>query len=153
MYRPQDEPTANTESSTAQQTPNSQTVNEEEEVSEGNQQMDIEIKVGSESFPATLADNDTARAFLGRLPLTLAMSDVNSNEKAFDFSDALPSNPVNPGRVHNGDLMLYGSRTLVLFYESFSTQYTYTRIGQVDDPANLADALGSGDVEVIFSAN
>lgn len=120
------------------------------EMSESNQDRSITINIGSESYDATLADNDTARAFRDRLPLSLDMSDVNGNEKAFDLPNVLPSNPSNPGRIQNGDLMLYGSRTVVLFYESFSTSYTYTRIGQIDDTANLAETLGSGNAKVTF---
>jgi len=119
-------------------------------MSEKSFDKNITISVGSERYEATLVDNETARTFHDRLPLTLTMNDVNSNEKAYDLPDALPSNHANPGTIHNGDLMLYGSRTLVLFYETFSTSYTYTRIGQVDDPASLADTLGSGNIEVTF---
>ena len=46
--------------------------------------------------------------------------------------------------------MLYGSTCIVLFYESFSTSYRYTRIGRVDNPAGLAAAVGSGSVTVSF---
>ena len=48
--------------------------------------------------------------------------------------------------------MLYGSNTLVLFYKSFSTRYSYTKIGKVDDSAGLEAALGSGDAVVTFEA-
>jgi hypothetical protein len=102
-------------------------------------------------FSATLADTDTARSFADRLPLTLDMHDVNSNEKAFDLSEDLPSNPENPGAISSGDLMLYGSNTVVLFYESFGTSYSYTRIGRLTDPAGLSQALGTGDVTVTFA--
>ena len=46
--------------------------------------------------------------------------------------------------------MLYGDNCLVLFYESFSTSYSYTPIGYVENPDGLAVVLGSGDVQITF---
>ena len=56
----------------------------------------------------------------------------------------------NYENIHTGDLMLYDSDCLVLFYESFSSGYSYTRLGSVDDSSGLAAALGRGNVEVSF---
>lgn len=111
----------------------------------------ITVTIGAASFIGTLADTDAARAFSDRLPLTLDMTDVNDNEKAFDLADALPSDPGNPGIIHSGDLMLYGDHTIVVFYESFETSYTYTRIGHLTPGDGLPEALGAGDVTVTFA--
>ncbi len=112
--------------------------------------MKLKITIGSDTFNATLYNNATVTAFKAKLPLTINMTELNGNEKYFDLSNNLPSNASNPGTIQTGDLMLYGSNTLVLFYKSFSTSYNYTRLGRIDNPSGLADALGSGNITVKF---
>lgn len=112
----------------------------------------VNIKIGSATFTATLDDNPTARAFRALLPLTIKMTDLNKNEKYFDLLESLPTRASNPGTIQNGDLMLYGSRTLVLFYRTFPTSYSYTRLGRINAPKKLADVLGTGNVTVTFEA-
>ncbi|RYY15033.1 MAG: hypothetical protein EOO04_29300 [Chitinophagaceae bacterium] len=83
--------------------------------------------------------------------MTIAMNELNGNVKFFDLPDSLPANATNPGAIHAGDLMLYGSNTLVLFYKSFSTSYNYPAIGRVNDIKGLTEALGSGNVTITFA--
>jgi hypothetical protein len=109
------------------------------------------MTVGERRFAITLADNVAARAFAAHFPLTLDMSELNGNEKHADLPKALPANASRPGTIRNGDLMLYGADTLVVFYSTFKSSYSYTRLGRVDDPAGLAQALGPGGVRVVFS--
>lgn len=123
---------------------------ENEQPLEEENSMNIEIKIGEHTFSETLCDNETADAFKKLLPLTLDMSELNGNEKYFYLSDDLPTDPSRPSKIHTGDLMLYGSNCVVLFYEDFSTSYSYTPIGRIDDPDGLATALGSGRVQVAF---
>jgi hypothetical protein len=113
----------------------------------------ITIRVGDNTFTATLADNATATAFDKLLPLSITMTELNGNEKFARLPRALPAHASTPSSIRTGDLMLYGSDTLVLFYKSFSTTYSYTTVGQVDDPAGLEDALGSGNIAVTFEAH
>ena len=102
----------------------------------------VSIKIGSRTFTATLLNNATVTAFKARLPMTVAMSELNGNEKLYNFPTGLPTNASNPGTIQTGDLMLYGSTTLVLFYKSFPTPYSYTRLGRIDNPSELAAARG-----------
>lgn len=111
----------------------------------------IVLTVGGQTFSATLLDNETARQLAAQFPLTLNMSELNGNEKYFYMDSELPTDSCQPGQINAGDLMLYGNNCLVLFYESFSSGYSYTRLGSLDDPAGLSEALGSGSAEVTFS--
>jgi len=110
----------------------------------------IIIKIGDKTFTATLSDNATATAFKALLPITITMTELNGNEKYFDLASSLPTNASKPSTIQTGDLMIYGSNTLVLFYKTFSTSYSYTKLGRVDNPVALAAALGSGNVTVTF---
>jgi hypothetical protein len=109
------------------------------------------MTVGERRFAITLADNATARAFAGMLPLALDMTELNGNEKYARLAKPLATDASEPGTIRNGDLMLYGKDTLVVFYLTFASSYSYTRLGRVDDPSGLASALGSQSVRVVFS--
>jgi len=109
------------------------------------------MTVGERRFAITLTNNAAARAFAAQLPLSLNMPDLNGNEKHAELPKALPVSASRPGTIRQGDLMLYGSSTLVVFYLSFDTSYAYTRLGRVDKPEGLAQALGQRAVQISFS--
>lgn len=109
------------------------------------------MNIGERRFAITLADTEASRAFAAMLPLTIDMADLNNNEKHAVLTKRLPTSAVRPGAIHDGDIMLYGEDTLVVFYLSFKSSYAYTRLGRVDDAAGLARALGSGGVRIHFS--
>jgi hypothetical protein len=76
------------------------------------------MTVGERRFAITLAGNEAARAFAAMLPLKLDMEELNGNEKKKELPDALPRNESQPGTIRNGDLLLWGSRTAVIFYQT-----------------------------------
>lgn len=81
--------------------------------------MKLKITIGTNTFTATFYNNATVTAFKTRLPMTVNMKELNGNEKYFDLPNNLPANASNPGSIQAGDLLLYGSNKLVLFYKSF----------------------------------
>ena len=111
----------------------------------------ITIQVNGKNFSATLEDNPTTRAFIERLPLEIDMQELNGNEKYFYLTKDLPSNSVSVKQIHTGDLMLFGSNCVVLFYKDFATSYSYTRLGKLDNPDDLGKILGGGNVRAKFA--
>lgn len=111
----------------------------------------IVIKIGEREFTATLEKTEAAQAFAKLLPLEKNMEELNGNEKYYDLHQNLPSDPKQVGRIEAGDLMLFQNNFIVVFYKSHSTNYNYTRIGKIDNPTGLAEAVGSGDVVMSFA--
>ena len=110
----------------------------------------LKITIGPVSFNATLENNETAKAFKRLLPMTVDMSELHGNENIIICRMVCRQRrPILT--IRTGDLMLYGSTCVVLFYETFSTSYTYTRLGRITNPSGLAGLrLGSGGVNVTF---
>lgn len=111
----------------------------------------VDIQIGNKNFKANLYDNDSAKALIEKMPLTLNMNELNGNEKYCYLQNNLPNDSENVNSINTGDLMLYGSDCIVLFYKNFSTSYSYTKLGYIEDTSGLADALGSGNIQITFS--
>lgn len=110
----------------------------------------IKITVGSKTFTATLENNASAKELVERMPFTVNMQELNGNEKYYQFPDSFPSDPRSFDTIKAGDLMLYQSDYLVVFYENHSTTYDYTKLGVIDNADGLAEALGSDSAQVTF---
>lgn len=114
------------------------------------QDMKIKITVGNKEFTATLNDNEAAKELVKLLPMEVNMGEHNGNEKYYNLPKRMPGKATNPGKVNVGDLMLWSSNTLVLFYAGSSTSYSYIKLGQINNTSGLRDALGRGSITVKF---
>jgi len=112
--------------------------------------LKIKIQIGEKVFDATLEDNPSTRELVKNFPLEVKMIELNGNEKYFKFNKNFPSADKNISEIRAGDLMLYSSSYLVLFYKNFSTSYSYTRLGKIDNPADLEKIVGAGNILVKF---
>ena len=110
----------------------------------------FKLTIGGTVFNAELANNATARAFDALLPTSLSMTELNGNEKYKYLDTTLPTNASCPGTIHAGDILLYGNNCVVVFYKTFNTSYSYTKIGKITDTTGLEAAVGAGGVAVQF---
>lgn len=113
---------------------------------------EMKISINGTEYTVLFYDTKAAEEFKAMLPLTLNMSELNGNEKYFYLDSELTAAGEKVGSIKKGELMLYGGSCVVLFYESFSTPYSYTRLGYIDDPAGLENTVGPGSVTVEFYA-
>ena len=132
--------TNNQNNSTNQQESNNKSNNSNEVI------KSVKAIINGKEYVINLEDNETSNSFANLLPQEFNMSELNGNEKYIYLDITLPTNSSNPKHIDSGDVMLYGNNCLVIFYKSFDTSYSYTRIGHIDDLPNL----GNGNITVIF---
>ena len=114
-------------------------------------QVKLSVQVGSETFTATLEDNEAAAAFMEILknePAVIQMRDYGGFEKVGSLGTTLPAED-SQMTTQAGDIVLYQENQIVLFYGS--NTWSYTKLGEIDDLSGWEEALGSGDVTVTFS--
>ncbi|MBR1828996.1 MAG: hypothetical protein IJ781_05735 [Atopobiaceae bacterium] len=114
--------------------------------------MHISVTVNGVAFTATVADTKAGNQLVERLPMSLAMEELHGNEKYCYTGDTFDGEQFVPETIEAGDLMVFGSDCLVLFYETFANGgWSYQRVGKIDDAAGLAEACGSGSATVEFA--
>ena len=118
---------------------------------EENKVENMNVQVDDMVFSATLEENEAVSALVEMMresPVVIQMSDYSGFEKVGSLGIRLPASN-SQTTTQAGDIVLYNGNQIVIFYGSNS--WSYTRLGHIDDLTGWEDALGSGDVTVIFS--
>ncbi len=118
-------------------------------------QTKVLLTVGDKTKTAILAENAATRDLLEMLrqgPVTVRMSDYGGFEKvgALPGSLAAADSEIT---TEPGDIMLYQSNNIVIFYGS--NTWSYTRLGKIDaaNANEVREFLGSGNIELVISAD
>ena len=99
-------------------------------------------------------ENDSVYALreLAKTGLTIQMSMYGGFEQVGSIGQRLPSSDRQTS-TSSGDIVLYSSNQLVVFYGSNS--WAYTRLGRITDkaPEEMRELLGNGDVTITLTMN
>ena len=113
-----------------------------------NKMAKIYANLNNEKLEINLEENSTTSALVKLLPLDITMNDLNKNEKYEYLDESLPTNTYSPKHIEAGDVMLFGDNCLVIFYESFDTSYSYSKIGHINNLPSLDDGNISINIDV-----
>lgn len=128
--------------------PTSETTHNETQATE----MKVNISINGKTFTATLEDNEAAKELYEIIKtegLTVEMSDYSGFEKVGSLGYTLSASDKQT-TTKAGDIVLYQSNQIVMFY-GFNS-WSYTKLGKIDDLSGWEEALGSGDITAEFSA-
>lgn len=113
----------------------------------------MNLKVNNSTMKVKLSDNAATKALVERLKegtITYNAYDYGGFEKVGALGFSLPSNDTYI-TTEPGDIMLYTSNQLCIFFDSNS--WEYTPIGKIEGMTKqqLKDAFGTGEVSIILS--
>ena len=140
--------------SSVQETERNETDTAETDIQDNMEENKVEnmnVQVGDVVFSATLEKNEAVSALVEMMresPVVIQMSDYSGFEKVGSMGTSLPASN-SQTTTQAGDIVLYNGNQIVIFYGSNS--WNYTRLGYIDDLTDWEEALGRGDVTVIFS--
>lgn len=104
----------------------------------------VKAIINEKEYQIKVENNKTAQDFTKMLPKEFEMIELNGNEKYVYLEEKLKTNPATSNHIEAGDVMMYGNNCLVIFYKSFETSYSYTKIGHIENLPNL----GSENIKV-----
>ena len=113
----------------------------------------MNLKVNNSTMKVKLSDNAATKALVERLKggaVTYNAHDYGGFEKVGALGFSLPSNDTYI-TTEPGDIMLYTSNQLCIFFDSNS--WEYTPIGKIEGMTKqqLKDAFGTGEVSITLS--
>ena len=122
-------------------------------VAEEEQKTMLQMKIGETKVSVSWEDNDSVAALkelCKDAPLTIQMSMYGGFEQVGSIGTRLPSNDAQT-TTSAGDIVLYSSNQVVVFYGSNS--WAYTRLGHItdQDAAGMASLLSNGNVTITIS--
>lgn len=127
--------------------------NYQSDIGGGNEMIDINISINGQHFLAKLYDNQTTQELMELFPITITMDDLNQNEKFYYLDQSLSVDSQRIKQIQKGDIMLFGSNCLVIFYEDLKTSYSYTKLGYIEDRESIKKVVDNGSVEVRLKIN
>ena len=136
------------EPSTTNTTPsdNNSTTKEDE-----TETMKLTLKIDDMEVDVIWADNDSVKALknLAKDGLTINMSKYGGFEQVGSIGSTLPSADTRI-TTNPGDIVLYSSNQIVLFYDS--NTWSYTKLGHINlSKSELTDLLGDEDVVITLN--
>lgn len=120
-----------------------------EETSDERTDTGMKMYINDKEIPVTWENNPSVSALRSDLQagdIVVSMSMYSNNEQVGPLDKSYPSNDVQT-TTNNGDIVLYSSDQIVLFYGSNS--WAYTRLGKMDLSENeVINLLSNGDVSI-----
>ena len=120
-----------------------------EETSDERTDTGMKMYINDKEIPVTWENNPSVSALRSDLQagdIVVSMSMYSNNEQVGPLDKSYPSNDVQT-TTNNGDIVLYRSDQIVLFYGSNS--WAYTRLGKMDLSENeIVNLLSNGDVSI-----
>ncbi len=113
---------------------------------ESDEMKNIKVTINDKKYEVILEENETVKEFINLLPQEFMMEELNGNEKYVYMNHSFTTNESNPKHITKGDIMLYKKNCFVIFYKSFDTSYSYTKIGHI----NNLDDLEDGSITAYF---
>lgn len=110
--------------------------------------MKLTLKINDIEVDVIWTDNDSVRALknLAKNGLTINMSKYGGFEQVGSIGSTLPSSDTRI-TTNPGDIVLYSSNQIVIFYDS--NTWSYTKLGHINlSKSELTDLLGDEDVVI-----